>query len=162
MYVYIYRLPRWLRGKESACQGRRHRFNSWGRKIPWRRKWQLTPVFLPREIPWTAEPGGLQSIGSQKVRHGLATEHEHIYITYIGLPWWLSGKGSTCSTGDLGLIPGLGRSPGGGRGNPLQYSYLENPCGQRSLVGYSPWGHKESDTTERLTLNISCGDWFWH
>ena len=49
---------------------------------------------------------------------------------------------------DAGLIPGLGRSPGGGRGNPLQYSFLEDPLGQRSLVGYSPWGHKELDTTE--------------
>jgi len=37
------------------------------------------------------------------------------------------GKQSTCKAGDLGLIPGLGRSPGGGHGNPLQYSYLENP-----------------------------------
>ena len=42
-------------------------------------------------------------------------------------------------------------SPGGGHDNPLQYSYLENPHGQRSLVGSSPWGHKESDTTERLS-----------
>ena len=40
---------------------------------------------------------------------------------------------------DTGLIPGLGRSPGGGHGNPLQYSCLENPHGQRSLAGYSPW-----------------------
>ena len=50
--------------------------------------------------------------------------------TYLhGLPWWLSGKESTCDagdTGDPGLIPGSGRSPGGGRGNPLQYSCLEN------------------------------------
>ena len=53
--------------------------------------------------------------------------------------------------GDLGLIPGLGRFPGGGHGNSLQYSCLENPHGQRSLVGYSPWGHKESDMTERLS-----------
>ena len=45
---------------------------------------------------------------------------------------------------DGGLIPGLGRSPGGGHGNPLQYSYLENPHGQRNLVGYN----KESDMTE--------------
>ena len=53
--------------------------------------------------------------------------------------------------GDLGSIPRLGRSPGGGHGTPLQYSYLENPRGQRSLVDHSPWGHKESmgsDTTE--------------
>ena len=42
------------------------------------------------------------------------------------------------------------KSRGGGRGNPLQYSCLENPHGQRSLAGYSPWGCKESDTTEQL------------
>ena len=45
-------------------------------------------------------------------------------------------------------IPGLGRSPGGGHGNALQYSCLENPHGQRILAGYSPWGLKESDTIE--------------
>ena len=61
-----------------------------------------------------------------------------------------SGKESACNTGDLGSIPGLGRSLGGGHGNSLQYFYPENPHGQRSLVGYSPWGHKESDTTEQL------------
>ena len=49
---------------------------------------------------------------------------------------------------DASLIPGSERSSGGGYGNPLQYSCLENPHGQRSLVGYSSWGRKESDTTE--------------
>ena len=49
---------------------------------------------------------------------------------------------------DAGLTPGSGRSPEGGHGNPLQYSCLENPHGQRILVGYSPWGLHESDTTE--------------
>ena len=49
---------------------------------------------------------------------------------------------------DVGSIPGFGRYPGEGHGNPLQYSCLENPYGQRSLAGYSPWGRKESDTTE--------------
>ena len=49
---------------------------------------------------------------------------------------------------DAGSIPGSGRSPGGGQGNPLQYSCLENPHGQKSLAGYSPWGRTESDTTE--------------
>ena len=47
----------------------------------------------------------------------------------LGLPWWLSGKESVCNTGtsgDAGLISGLGRSPGGGNDNPLQYSCLEN------------------------------------
>ena len=64
---------------------------------------------------------------------------------------FLNGSGckeSACNAGDSGdsdLIPGSGRSPGGGHGNPLQYSCLENPL--RSLVGYSPWGCKELDTT---------------
>ena len=49
---------------------------------------------------------------------------------------------------DLGSIPGLGRSPGGGHDNPLQYSSLENPHGQRSLADYGPSGHKELDTTK--------------
>ena len=72
------RLPRWLSGKEPACQCRGHKFNPWVRKTPWRRKWQPTPVFLPGES-----------------------------------------------------------------------------LGRRSLVGYSPWGHEESDTPERLHFHFS-------
>ena len=50
---------------------------------------------------------------------------------------------------DMGLIPGSGRSPGGGQGNPPQYSCLENPMDREAWwAGYSPRGHKESDTTE--------------
>ena len=70
------------------------------------------------------------------------------YHINMGFPGGSDGKESVCNAGDLGSIPGLGRSPGGGNGKPLQYSCLENPHGQRNLVGYSPWGHKESDTTE--------------
>ena len=58
------------------------------------------------------------------------------------------GKESACNVGNLSLIPGSGRPPGGGHGNPLQYSCLENPHGQRSLAGYSLWGCKESDMTK--------------
>ena len=57
----------------------------------------------------------------------------------MGFPGGSDGKESACSEGDLGSVPGLGRSPGGGHGNPLQYSCLENPHGQRSLAGYSSW-----------------------
>ena len=64
-------------------------------------------------------------------------------------------KESACNAGDPGLIPSLGRSPGGGHSNPLQYSCLENPHGERSLLGYSPWSRKESDMTE---LSISMYD----
>ena len=68
----------------------------------------------------------------------------------MGFPGGSDGKESACNMGDLGLIPRLGRSSGGGPGNSLQYSCLENPCGQRSLEGYSTWSHKESDRTEQL------------
>ena len=61
---------------------------------------------------------------------------------------------SACNEGDLGSVPGLGRSPGGEHGNPLQYSCLENPHGWRSLVGYIPWAHKESDLTEWLSTHV--------
>ena len=69
----------------------------------------------------------------------------------MGFSGGLNGKESACNVGNLGLIAGLGRSPGGGYGNPLQCSCLENPHGWRSLAGYSPWGHKESDVTEQLS-----------
>ena len=52
--------------------------------------------------------------------------------------------------GDMGLNPGLGRSPGGGNGNQLQYSCLENPMDRGAPAGYSPRGRKQSDTTEHL------------
>ena len=69
----------------------------------------------------------------------------------MGFPGGSDGKESTCNAGDLGLIPGVERSPGGGHGNPLEYSCLENPYGQRGL-GCSPWGRKESDMTERVKV----------
>ena len=53
----------------------RPEFNPWVEKIPWRRVWQPTPVFLPGESPWTEEPDALQSTGSQRVRHDWATKH---------------------------------------------------------------------------------------
>jgi len=67
---------------------------------------------------------------------------------FMGFPGGSDAKEPACYKGDLGSTPGLGRSPGGGHGNPLQYSCLENPHGQRSLAGYSPWGCKELDMAE--------------
>ena len=69
----------------------------------------------------------------------------------ISFPGGSDGKEYACNVGDLGLIPELGRSPGGGHGNPLQYHCLENPDGQRSLAGCSPWGCKALDVTEQLS-----------
>ena len=55
----------------------RHGSDPWVREIPWRRKWQPIPVILAWEIPWTEEPGGLQSMGLQTVRHSWATNTFH-------------------------------------------------------------------------------------
>ena len=69
----------------------------------------------------------------------------------LGFPGGLEVKASASNVGDPGLIPGSGRSPGEGNGNPLQYSCLENPMdGEAWLVVYSSQGRKESDMTERL------------
>ena len=66
---------------------------------------------------------------------------ENVVLGYAIWPFinGLDGKESTHNVEDPGSIPELGRSPGGGHGNPLQYSCLENPHGQRSLAGYNPW-----------------------
>ena len=73
------------------------------------------------------------------------------WMYVMGFPGGSDCKESACNERDLDLIHGLGGSPGGGHGNPLQYSCLENPQGQRSQLGYSPWGCKQSDTTEPLS-----------
>ena len=77
----------------------------------------------------------------------------------IDFPGGSDGKESTRNVGDLGLIPGLERSPGRGHGNPLQYSSLESPHGQRTLVGYHPRSHKELDTTEQLSTVHGLNGW---
>ena len=68
----------------------------------------------------------------------------------MGFPCGSAGKESACSAGDLGLIPGLGRSPGEGKGYPLQYSSLEN-----SMDCIVHGGLKEWDTTERCSLHFT-------
>ena len=80
-----------------------------------------------------------------------------IYILHF--PGSSDGKESTCNAGDLGSIPGLGRSPRGGHGNPFQYSCLEIPHGQRSLEGYSPWGHTVGHNWENKHIYISRQLW---
>ena len=67
----------------------------------------------------------------------------------MDFPGGSDGKASACNTEDPGLIPGLGRYPGEGNGNPLWYVCLGNPNPMdRAPWQASPWGHKESDTTE--------------
>ena len=76
-----------------------------------------------------------------------------VLYNYMCFPGGSEVKASACNAGDLGLIPGSGRSPGEGNGNPLQYGMATHSShGRRSLVSYSPWGRKESDRTERPHL----------
>ena len=76
-------------------------------------------------------------------------------ICIVGIfPGGSDGKVSTYNAGDLGSIPGLGRSPREENGNPLQYSCLENPVDGGTWLGYSAWGRKESDTTEQLHFTM--------
>ena len=82
-------------------------------------------------------------------RHGISSRGQ----PSMGFPSCSDGKESTCNAGDTSSIPGLGRSPGGGHSNPLQYSGLENPHGERSLASYSPWGCKELDMTNQLSMH---------
>ena len=81
-------------------------------------------------IPWTEEAGRLQSVELQRVGHNWVTNvllsFKMCKVLSLGFPGSSNDKKSACNGGDLGLIPGLERSPGGGHGNPLLYSYLGN------------------------------------
>ena len=140
-----YGLPRLLSGKESACQCRRHRrcgLHPCIRKIPWRRKWQTQSSILAWRIPWTEQPGGLQSMELQRVGHNWKVEHNgaifhYIYVcTYVWVcvcvyniyGWIIFQKGFPsgsvvkylpANAADESLIPRSGRSPGEGNGNAL-------------------------------------------
>ena len=74
-----------------------------------------------------------------------------------GLPGGPDGKESACSVGDPGLVPGSGRSPGGGNGNRFQYSCPENPMDRGAWRATVHGGLKKSDTTERLTRSRLAG-----
>ena len=109
----------------------RLRFDPWIRKIPWRREWQPTPIFFLGEFHGqrsleSYSPWGLRESDTTKwLTH--MSEMEYLFFNVCkGFPCGSADKESACSAGDLGLIPGLGRSPGEGNGYPLQYYGLEN------------------------------------
>ena len=113
-------------GKNIHLQHRRPQFDSWVRKICWRRDRLPSPVFL-------------------------------------GFPCGSAGKESTCNAGDLGSIPGLGRSPGEGRGYPLQYSGLENSMdrgpGRLQFMGLQSWTRLSNFTFYTFTLLTIILEW---
>ena len=112
-------------------------------RSPGGREWLPTIVFLPGEFHGQQSLAGYSPWG-----HKESDMSERLSLCFPGSS---DSKESTCNAGYLGLITGLGRSPGGGDGNPLKYSCLEDPHGQRSLVDDSPWGDKGLDMTERVS-----------
>ena len=133
---------------------------SLGWEYPLKKGMATHSSILAGSIPWTEEPGGLQSMGWQTVGHNwMINTHTHTHTFRVGLPWWLSGKDPPANAGDTSLIPGSGRSPGERNGNPLQYSCLGNPTDRRSLPGYCPWGlkrirHNKLTKTIRTILRV--------
>ena len=118
------RLTQSYRGQSACLQCGRPRFDPWVRKIPWRRKWQSTPVLLPGESHGQRSLVGYSPWGH---RESDTTEwlHFHFSVSRIG-----------------------------GKRQPTPVFLPGKSHGQRSLVGYSPWGHRESDTTERLHFHF--------
>ena len=134
-------------------------FELWFKAIqscgPWRWKWQPTLVFLPGKFHGTEEPGRLQSMDSQKVRHDLATKPPTTTTCAsagkepacdagdLGSPACDAGDlGSpACDVGDLGSVPELGRSPGAGKGYPLHCSGLDSSLMSNPAL-LPPWTFK--------------------
>ena len=123
----------------------------------------------PRADPvqplWLMCPTELSAVGTylESISGVLKSIHQdaHIYkfgVTKLcswGFPGGLVVKNlptSAGDTGDMGLFPGMGRSPRGGNGNPCQYSHLENPIDRGHWQAYSLWGCKEWDMTEQLSM----------
>ena len=100
--------PHSLIGKESACNA-----ETWvrvlGQEDPLEKKMAIQSSILAREIPWTEEPGGLQSMGSQESNMTQQLNHHH-WAIYGGFPDGLDDKESACSAGDPGSISGSERS----------------------------------------------------
>ena len=100
---------------------------SLGRKDPLEKEMAIHSNTIAWKIPWTEEPGIGYSPWGHKELDTTERLHMHTCIPCIwGFPCGSAGEESTCNVGDLGSIPGLGRSPGEGKGYPLQYSGLEN------------------------------------
>ena len=130
----------------------------------WRRNCQPTPISSPensvdRRAWWATVHGVTKSWTWLNDSHTHTHTHTQSIFIYLfgcaGFPGGSDGKASACSAEDRVLIPGVGRSPGEGNDNPLQYSCLENPMDGGAW--YNPcglYGHKESDTTEWLHFHF--------
>ena len=106
-------------------------------------------IYVPRSHAQKAQQSS-QSSGPHVMLGDPVKLAKFSCISISGLPWWLSGNESACNAGDMGLIPGSGRSPGEGNGNPLQYSCLENPMDRGPWQARVHGFGKEWDTSQGL------------
>ena len=120
-------------------QYRKWGFNPWVGKIPWRREWPPTPVFLPGKSHGQRSLAGYSPWGRKE-----SDMTERLTVCW-GIPWWLTSKEYTCNAGDPGSIPGSGRVPGERKGNSFQYSCLQNPM-DRGAWGATAHGVTQSST----------------
>ena len=129
------------REDESSLKKKKKRAKKRIKSLKW-----LTTIIKKIEL-WKTEKLKKESPVSDEV----GRKRPSLINIVWGFPGSSLGKEYTCNSGDawdLGLIPGSGRSHGGGHGKPLQYSGLENPMDKRSLAGYSPYSHQDLDTTK--------------
>ena len=143
--------PLWLSGKESNCQCRRCGFSSWAGKIPWRREWQPTPVFLPRKFHGQRSLTGYSSWGHKRVRCDLVTKTTLIVVLKASNLQPLSefgtvGKESACQRRrhkKHGFDSWVRKIFWSRKWQPTPAFLPRKFHAQRSVAGYSPWGHKE-------------------
>ena len=134
-----------------CLQCRRCRLDPWVRKIPWRRKWQPTPVFLPGESHGWRSLVGYSPWGHKESDRTEVTEHILWNMGYAGIfPGGSISKETACNAGDPGSTPGSRRSPGEGNGNLLQYSCLE-----KSMATGPLWATLQG-STKRWTRLTAC------
>ena len=158
IYTYTWKLPRLGSGREPACSSRRHKRHGFipglgrlpggghGNKNPWD---SCLENPMDRET-WRATVYRV-AMSQILLKRFSGQAHSHKGEAAFWASLMLSGKKSTCSagtSGDGGSLLGLERSPGGRKGNPLQYSCLGNPMDRGAWGGYGPRGCKELDTTE--------------
>ena len=117
---------------------------------------------LAWRIPGTEEPGGLLSMGLHRVRHDWSYLAAAAAKKKKGFPGGASGREPAyqCKRQKRpGFDSWIGKIPGGGNGNPFQYSLPGKSQGQSSLMGHSPWDCKESDMTEAPQHQTRAGKW---
>ena len=133
---------------------------SLGQKNPLEKRMATHSSIFSWRIPWTEEPGRLQSMGSKRVRHDWVTDtSEHMLFRAIGLDWKCfpgdsDGKSICLQCGRPRFNPWVRKIPWRRKWQPTSELLPEKSHGWRSLVGYSPWGHKELDMTKPLHFSF--------